>query len=61
MFDELKALITDAINDLDSDEFIPDVELIMKSEGEAFDLAECKKLFEKLINVAADAVQKEME
>lgn len=57
MFDELKDLISDAINDLEAGDFVDDVELIVDNYNES----ECKKMFERLAIVAVDAIQREME
>jgi len=61
MFMDLKDLITNAINDLDFDDFGPDVELMVEDEGGKYDGQVCRERFERLINTAVDAVQKEME
>ena len=56
MFDTLKDLISDAINDLDSDDFMGDVELQVELNEE-----KAKVMFERLVNVAVDAIQKETD
>ena len=61
VFDELKDLISEAINDIAFDDYSPDVELALEDGDIVFDEKECKKLFERLINVAVDAIQKEIE